>query len=204
MILLFAHGWGFDRSLWEPLAALLPEWEHAFDDRGYFGRPATPHVDGPCWAITHSLGTMRVLRDPPAGLVGVVAINGFSRFAVSEAGPGVPRRVIARMLSAFQVDPARVLATFRAECGVDGDFPPIDATLLRQDLMVLRDGNATPPAVPMLSLEGARDQLLTADTRAAQFPRADVRRLVHPDGGHLLPIEAPEWCAQAIRAALPA
>jgi pimeloyl-[acyl-carrier protein] methyl ester esterase len=23
--LLFAHGWGFDRHFWEPLAALLPE-----------------------------------------------------------------------------------------------------------------------------------------------------------------------------------
>jgi len=28
VILLFAHGWGFDRSVWEPLAAQLPEWEH--------------------------------------------------------------------------------------------------------------------------------------------------------------------------------
>ncbi|MFD2580449.1 hypothetical protein ACFSTD_21440 [Novosphingobium colocasiae] len=36
MNLLFLHGWGFDRHLWDALRPLLPQGEHAVDDRGYF------------------------------------------------------------------------------------------------------------------------------------------------------------------------
>ncbi|MFD2580450.1 hypothetical protein ACFSTD_21445 [Novosphingobium colocasiae] len=104
-------------------------------------------------------------------MTGVVAINGFSRFARSEAGPGVPRRVIAQMLAGFDADPARVLRQFRAGCGVTDAIPPIDAAMLRDDLVMLRDGTAPTPTVPVLSLEGGRDHLLDPDTRAAQFPR---------------------------------
>lgn len=204
MILYFAHGWGFDRHVWEPLAALLPEWRHVFDDRGYFGEPAAPVVEEPCWAITHSLGTMRVLASPPPRLAGIVAINGFSRFAASEAGPGVARRVIARMLAAFDADARAVVAAFRADCGVTGDVPSLDAALLRDDLLALRDATAPSPTVPLLSLEGARDHLLHADARAVQFPGAVVTRRIHPEAGHLLPIEQPAWCAEAIKAAVPA
>lgn len=200
MKLLFLHGWGFDRHIWGPLRAHLPEWDHAADDRGYFGAPQNAGPSGPCLAVTYSMGTMRLLTAPPPGLAGIVAINGFSRFARGEAGPGVPRRVIAQMLCAFAVDPARVLATFRAGCGVTTAFPPIDAALLRDDLVMLRDETAPAATVPVLSLEGARDHLLDAATRDAQFPGARLERREQADGGHMLPLTHPQWCAQQISA----
>ena len=71
---------------------------------------------------------------------------------------------------------------------------------LHEDLVLLRDFNAPPAHVPVLSLEGARDHLLDPQTRDAQFPGAQLDRHEKAEGGHLLPREAPQWCADAIRA----
>jgi len=198
MKLLFLHGWGFDRHFWDALRPLLPEWEHVVDDRGYFGAPFTPQVEGPCLAVTHSFGTMCLLSAPPPGLAGIVAINGFLRFTAKGDRPGVPRRVVDLMMRQFERDPLPVLQTFREECGCGDPVGAFDADLLRADLEVLRDGEAPAPAVPVLSLEGAHDHLLHAATRDAAFSAAQITRRVHPEAGHLLPREAPQWCADAI------
>ena len=202
MKLLFAHGWGFDRHIWDPLRALLPEWEHVADDRGYFGDLQAPEVSGPCLAVTHSFGTMRVLMQPPPGLVGIVAINGFSRFSSRPGKPGVPLRVIDRMIRRFETDPAGVLGEFRRQIGCELPFfEPVPAPLMA-DLLALRDALAPAPRVPILAISGGSDPLLPADLRAAIFPRSDLRRLDVPNGGHLLPLTEPFLCAQAIRGTL--
>ena len=188
MKLLFAHGWGFDRHFWAPLAALLREWEHVFDDRGYFGAPEKVVPATPCLAIAHSFGTMRVLAEPPPGLVGLVAINGFERFT-GEAR--VPIRVVDRMLRRFASDPRAVLAEFRRTCGCDGPFGAIDPEPLHADLLRLRDEQAPPPAVPAAMLHGANDPILPAAMRSGTME--------HPAAGHLLPLEDPEFCARAVR-----
>lgn len=201
MKLLFAHGWGFDRQFWEPLAALLPQWAHVIDDRGYFGAPTTPPVEGPCVAVTHSFGTMRLLAAPPPGLAGIVAINGFERFTAVGGRAGVPLRVLDRMLRRFENEPREVLAEFRRTCGSTEPFGAIDAPLLHADLLRLRDAAPPPPRVPVLVLHGGRDPLLPAAMRETSFtaPGVDVRRLDHAEGGHLLPLEAPALCAAAVR-----
>lgn len=201
MKLLFAHGWGFDRHFWEPLAALLPQWAHAIDDRGYFGTPAALQIEGPCVAVTHSFGTMRVLAAPPPGLAGIVAINGFERFTAVAGRAGVPLRVLDRMLRRFGMEPHAVLAEFRRTCGSEEPFGEIDPALLQADLLRLRDAAPPPPRVPVLVLHGGRDPLLPAAMRETVFagPGLDVRRLDHAEGGHLLPLEAPALCAAAVR-----
>jgi len=197
--LLFAHGWGFDRTFWTPLADLLTDLPLEIDDRGYFGTPKTVVVGGPCLAITHSFGTMRVLAEPPANLVGVLAIDGFARFSASADYPGVPIRVLDRMLRRFGEDPRAVLADFRRQCGAEAAFGEIDAALLHGDLVRLRNEEASLPAVPIISLQGARDPLLPEAMRAQAFRNAAVRRIECETGGHLLPLEAPEFCAQTVR-----
>lgn len=201
MKLLFAHGWGFDRHFWDQLAALLPEWPHAIDDRGYFGAPHAPEVEGPCLAVTHSFGTMRLLADPPPGLLGLVAINGFERFTARPGKPGVPLRVVDRMLRRFDSNPGGVLTEFRRTCGCEEPFGEIDASPLRADLLRLRDARPSLPHVPVVALGGGRDPLLPAEMRAAVFTGCAVRRLEHEAGGHLLPLEDPGLCAQAVRGA---
>lgn len=201
MKLLFAHGWGFDRHFWGPLAALLPEWEHAIDDRGYFGAPYAPEIEGPCLAVTHSFGTMRVLSDPPRSLMALVAINGFERFTALPGKPGVAVRVVDRMLRRFDSDPRAVLAEFRKSCGSEDIFGDIDPEPLRTDLLRLRDAQAPSPRVPVAVLQGGQDPILPAEMRAAVFAGSDVHRIDHEAGGHLLPLENPELCAQAVRGA---
>jgi pimeloyl-[acyl-carrier protein] methyl ester esterase len=197
--LLFAHGWGFDRHFWTPLAALLPQWEHLIDDRGYFGAPSAAEVEGPCIAVTHSFGTMRVLAAPPPGLAGIVAINGFERFTALAGRPGIPLRVLDRMLRRFEIDPRGVLTEFLRTCGSEAAFEEIDAAPLHADLLRLRDAAPPLPRVPIVALQGGADPLLPPEMRAAAFAGATVSRIDHAAGGHLLPLEVPALCAAAVR-----
>lgn len=213
MKLLFLHGWGFDHAFWAPLTALLDEFERAVDDRGYFGKPIALQADGPCIAVTHSFGTMRLLDDPPPGLSGIVAINGFARFTAPDGPPphgqppdsetGVPVRIVERMARRFEQDAQAVLAAFHQQIGnpawrgaAQGG---IDVDLLRLDLLRLRDGQSPLPAVPVLSVQGGRDALLPAAMRATVFDGCTVHRIESETGGHVLPLEKPALCAQAVR-----
>lgn len=203
MKLLFAHGWGFDRHFWDKLSPLLSEWEQVRDDRGYFGEAIPPRELGeepePCIAVTHSFGTMRVLADPPRGLVGLVAINGFDRFTALPGRPGVPVRVVDLMLRQFDRDPRGVVEEFRRRVGCEEPFGGLDPEPLRTDLLRLRDAQPSLPDVPVLVLHGARDPLLPVTMREACFSGTPARRLQHETAGHLLPLEDPQLCAQAVR-----
>lgn len=204
MKLLFTHGWGFDRRFWEPLAALLRDWPHAIDDRGYFGAPREMRIEGPCMAVTHSFGSMRVLADPPPGLVGLVAINGFERFTALPGKPGVALRVVDRMLRRFGEDPRGVLAEFRRACGCHEPFDQIDVAPLHADLLRLRDAQPLLPSVPVVTLNSGQDPILPVEMRAATFAGCAVRRMEVEAGGHLLPLHDPRLCAQVVRGAMDA
>lgn len=206
MKLLFVHGWGFDAGFWRLLAAQLREWEQVIEDRGYFGAPTGPGalVEGPCIAVTHSLGTMRLLAAPPPGLAGLVAINGFARFTARPDKAGVPVRVVDRMIRRFAQSPASVLADFRRTCGCpegkQGAEPDtLDTALLQADLLRLRNGDSPPCPVPLLAIHGGRDPLLPPAMREEAFSREDAQHIDVPEGGHLLPLEDPALCAQAVR-----
>lgn len=201
MRLLFVHGWGFDAAFWAPLSRLLADLPQVIDDRGYFGEPRPALVDGPCLAVTHSFGTMRVLADPPADLFGLVAINGFERFSAAPGHAGVPVRVLDRMLRRFGEDPRTVLADFRRLCGANAEFGTIDTDVLHGDLIRLRDEYAPVPSIPVVSLQGARDPLLPEAMRAQALAAASPLSIAC-EGGHLLPIEAPKFCARVVREAI--
>jgi len=194
--LLLLHGWGFDASIWEPLRAVLPEFEAVIWDRGYFGAPAMSEVEGPVLAIGHSLGALLLAQTRPAHAIGLVAINGFDRFA----GPdGVPERVVARMRRRFAEAPAEVLADFRIRCGAETTTPPFDAEPLAADLALLAEADARAALrPPTLVLHGAEDPILPSSMRATVF--AGAVRETFPEAGHLLPLTHAGWCASRIRA----
>lgn len=205
LTLLFCHGWGFDGTVWDALASALPEFAQVRDDVGYFGASAQPAPPPPCIAVTHSFGTMRLLDAPPPGLVGLVAIAGFDRFTATDGFPGSPRRVVDRMISAVAQEPATVLTDFHALLGSLVPAGTPETERLQADLVTMRDGDLRPRAaaiaVPILSLQAARDPLLSLGVRETVFAAAPgVMRRTHPGAGHLLPVEEPEWCAEAIRA----
>lgn len=205
--LLFVHGWGFDASFWNPLRASLGHPAGAAADLGYFGAPSVPRLDGPVLVIAHSLGAMLALADPPAGCVGLVAVNGFDRFGAGPDFPGVPRRVIDRMLARLQTEPREVVAEFRRRCGSDAGFGLPRTEKLAEHLTLLRDGDARGRTaawgLPLLALEGEDDPLLSPELRARAFSASpQVDRHMCSGGGHALPLTRPDWCAGQVRSLL--
>ncbi|MCX7863855.1 MAG: alpha/beta hydrolase [Novosphingobium sp.] len=201
MKLLFVHGWGFDSSIWEKLACTFPD--HACWERGYFGASSEPVIAEPFLAVTHSFGTMRLLLSANRFCRGIVAINGFDRFSEAEGFPGVPLRVIDRMIRRFRIQPAAVLVAFRASCGAQTSFGQPDRERLEADLLTLREGDCRRQAalsgVPILSLQGGRDAILPAAMRQAVFAGAgNCERLTLEAAGHLLPLEDAGSCQKAI------
>lgn len=194
--LLFLHGWGFDASIWAPLRAAMPEFDAVMWDRGYFDTATAPEIDGPVLAIGHSLGALLLALGAPKLSIGLVAINGFDRFAGDEA---VPTRVIERMRKRFAEAPAEVLADFRTRCGANGAPKSFDTAALAADLTLLAEADARGvfPA-PTLALHGADDPILNSQMRGLVF--AGAVRETFPEAGHLLPLTHSGWCADRIRA----
>jgi pimeloyl-[acyl-carrier protein] methyl ester esterase len=190
-MLVFVHGWGFDRTIWDPLRRALAGRPGAAIDLGYFGEPMLAMPEGPVVAVGHSFGALWLLRNRPAELRGFVAVNGFDRFPLS-------RRIVDRMLARFSAQPLAVLTEFRRRCGADAPPDGIDAGRLAADLVLLRDEDeraaATALGCPILSLESEADPILDGPG----FSGAPVEQAVLAGHGHLLPLTAPDWCAARI------
>ena len=200
----FIHGWAMAPSIWTELTERLPELEASFADRGYFGGEGAPAPDEPALWITHSLGTMLALRDLPETCIGLVAINGFDRFASGDGIAGIAPRVLDRMLSRLEGEVEPIVREFHRSCGA-AEHPgePLREPL-RADLELLRNGDfrqiSTALTVPVLSLQGAEDPILPADMRARTLRKTpDFRAFEHASAGHLLPLQAPDWCAEQLR-----
>ena len=199
--LWFAHGWAYDASFWAPLRGpvrLAPGGRR----RRLFRRPRLPEVSGPVIAIGHSLGALRLLRQPPPGCAGLVCINGFARFGAGPDFPeGVAPRLLDRMLRQLVAQPQAVLRDFRARCGDDTPSGAPDMAALERGLLALRDedrraGLAALP-MPALALAGAEDPVVPPAMTGAALPGVALRW--HARGGHLLPRSDPQWCAGHIR-----
>lgn len=205
--LLFAHGWGYDASLWDGIRARLPDVPAACIERGYLGAaPARPIVPGSSIAVGHSAGMLDLLDDPPSGCVAIVSINGFTRFtAAPDFPPGLPRRVLDRMLVRLDADPDATLSAFRQRCGDGAPGPTgIRPEPLRDGLLSLRDGDlrlrAARLGLPILALAGAADPVVPSALTRGCFQEAWIRW--HGAPGHLLPLTAPDWCAARLRVLL--
>ncbi|NPD66517.1 alpha/beta hydrolase [Lichenicola cladoniae] len=195
---LFAHGWGSSASIWGPMRAALPEAQTAVIERGYFGAtPSWPTVPTGYIGVGHSAGTLDLLGDRPAGCIGLIAINGFSRFSQApDFASGVPMRVLDRMLLRLAADPVGTVTAFRVRCGTDGGFsgaPRPDR--LEQGLHALRDRDARAAAadLKLLALAGRLDPIVSPTMTVASFDRSTI--LWNEAAGHLLPLTHPDWCA---------
>ncbi len=210
--LVMVHGWGFEPGFWQGLRNALPELECGAVDLGYYGPPCGPAFppDRPLIAVGHSMGVLWLLKTRPFPWHGLISINGFPRFAEEEDfKPAVPLRVIERMIRRLAADPAGVVEEFRHRCGATGPLPdgPVPEALL-QGLSWLRDWDARqdengPNAEPILALSGGQDPILPEGMDEHCFDGfPDVRRARLEQGGHLLPVTDPDWCAARIRAFL--
>jgi pimeloyl-[acyl-carrier protein] methyl ester esterase len=201
---LFTHGWATDGSLWDGIRHAL----HIEDGRigssvrelGYFGAPFDPAPTGsPTIAVGHSLGFMQMLGEPPSGLVGLVAINGFTRFSAASDHPaGVPCRLLHRMLRRLEQDPDTLAREFRSRCGLTAGLPaPARLPALKQGLELLLHGDfrqALRQSPPVLALSGGQDEIAPPALSEACFGAIEW-----VEAGHLLPLTHPALCARALR-----
>ena len=137
--LLLAHGWGCDATIWDELRAALGEADTLVVERGYFGaRPDRPRPPPGTIAVGHSAGLLDLLADLPPGCAGVVAINGFTRFAHAADFPdGTPTRVLDRMARRLSNDPDGTVRAFRDRSGLPPPTRPARRDRLREGLDVL-------------------------------------------------------------------
>lgn len=210
--LLLAHGWALDRTLWDKvLVELGADADDALVlDAGYYGRPVGPGpIDGaPVLGVGQSLGALELLTLPPAPLAGLVAIDGFARFA---AGPdfaqGRPASVLKLMARRLNVEPGPLLAEFMAQAlaGFAPPSGPPDRQALGAGLERLRalDGRQAARRLPIWRLHASADPIAPPALADASFVEADVKTLqVREAADHLSPITAPKACAEMIREAL--
>jgi pimeloyl-[acyl-carrier protein] methyl ester esterase len=143
------------------------------------------------------------LAEPPAGLVGVVALDGFARFGKAPDFPeGVPGRELERMKARLGEG---VLAEFVQRAG--GELPqgePDAGRLVRGlDRLYILDGRAC--RLPVWRLHADEDPIASLAMADASFAGMNVaERQVRQSTDHLSPLTAPHACADLIRTALKA
>ena len=199
MIVLLIHGWGFDASFWKPLRGALEDIESVAWDLGFLGRPDySPLPQGrPVVAVGHSFGLLWLLHERPIDWRAVVSINGFPRFARGPDFPdGVPSRILSRMISRFGDSPAAVHREFMTRCGADGEcHGDLAVSALSAGLSGMAEWDERGKRVDLV-LAGRADPIAPVALTETAFAGQTIE---WHDGGHLLPLQAPEWCAQRLR-----
>jgi pimeloyl-[acyl-carrier protein] methyl ester esterase len=203
--LLFAHGWALDRTLWDKVLAALAEEAAAalVRDAGYYGRPADPLAAGPVLGVGQSLGALELLAEPPPGLAGVVALDGFARFGKAPDFPeGVAGRVLERMKARLG-DGALAEFVTRAGGELPAGEPQVERLIRGLDRLYTLDGRAC--ALPVWRLHADQDPIASLAMADASFAGMNVvERRVRQSTDHLSPLTAPHACADLIRTALEA
>jgi pimeloyl-[acyl-carrier protein] methyl ester esterase len=197
-IFLLVHGWGFDATFWTPLQNTL-EFDAIAWDLGFFGSPAQPPLPPgrPVVAVGHSFGMLWLLHHRPVAWRAVVSINGFSCFTRRESFvAGIAASSLSRMIYQCAETPLQGVTDFRMRCGISSPCPAApDRIRLVDGLQALVTWDERPTPV-QLALCGRTDPLIPSAMSEACFAEDCI---AWHEGGHLLPLEDPAWCAGHLR-----
>lgn len=207
MKLVFVHGWGFDASLWRDLCAALPDFETETVDLGFFGHPRDVKPNGEdVIAVGHSLGFLWLLHERPFDWRALISVAGIPRFTKApDYRFGVDSRLLEATAARFAADPSETLGDFLARCGARGQgHNGVDRARLAEGLSWLKDWDARDvlksETAPVLAVYSKDDAIVPKDLSEEIFARRpDTARAVAESGGHALPLNRPQWCAEHIR-----
>jgi pimeloyl-[acyl-carrier protein] methyl ester esterase len=204
--LCFIHGWGLEPGFWDALAPRLSDYPQVRVNLGFYGEPAALSQGTSTTRrvlVGHSLGFLHGLTTY-ADWSGWIAINSFPRFLALPPSPGCASLAMLRDLrQRLQADTRASLNGFYEYIGVLPPSGEPDQARLLNGLDELRDFDADPILgaldVPGLVLASDNDPLVPIATSEALGQRAkDGGMRVHPDAGHVAPLEDPDWCAEAV------
>lgn len=199
MHLVLVHGWGFHAGIWTDMLTHVPGVEATLIDLGFVEGGPQGAADWPAGtvAVGHSLGLLWLLRQGRGRFRAVVSVQGFDCFCCH-----IPSSRVASMQRGLKQDPGATLESFWQASGAPHFASPtaLNIARLAEGLDWLLDWDAgdirAELACPVLALAARDDVIVPPSMTAAIWPEANT--VWSPDGGHVLPVKHPEWCARHI------
>ena len=199
MRFVLVHGWGFHAGIFADLIGHLDGAETTLIDLGFVsgGPKAASEWPSDAIAIGHSLGLLWLLEQGSGRFRGLVSIQGFDCFCCHI----VPSR-IAALKRGLERDPGATLQAFWRSCGAAGFALPeaLNVGRLDEGLDWLMHWDARKAkqelACPVLALAARDDAVVPASMSEAIWE--DTGIIWSQDGGHVLPLRHPRWCARHV------
>lgn len=199
MHFVLVHGWGFHAGIWADLLRHLDGAGVTLIDLGFVSGGPKGETDWPkdAIAVGHSLGLLWLLKQGGNRFRALISIQGFDCFCCHIA----PSRVEA-LKRGLEREPGRTLQTLWRSCGAAGFALPeaLNVPGLREGLDWLMHWDAREAkdklACPVLALASRDDPIVPPAMSEAIWQE---RGLVwSQDGGHVLPLSHPRWCARHV------
>jgi pimeloyl-[acyl-carrier protein] methyl ester esterase len=199
MHFVLVHGWGFHAGLWSEVVNHLEGVEITLVDLGFIAGGPEGEQDWPSDAIAvgHSLGLLWLLARKNGQFRALVSVQGFDCFSCHVA----PSR-IAALKRGLDREPYPTMQAFWRSCGAPDFAPPeaLDVARLDEGLDWLMHWDAQKAkdelTCPVLALSSRDDPIVPAAMSEAIWRGAGL--IVSPDGGHVLPLKHPRWCAHHV------
>lgn len=198
MRLVLVHGWGFHGGIFADFIGHLEGAEVTLVDLGFVAGGPKGASEWPedAIAVGHSLGLLWLLERGRSRYRALVSIQGFDCFSCHVA----PSR-LAALKRGLEREPAGTLQAFWRSCGASGFALPeaLDVAKLDEGLDWLMTWDATKArkelACPVLAL-ASRDDVVVPPSMSEAIWGENI--IWSPDGGHVLPLKHPRWCARHV------
>jgi pimeloyl-[acyl-carrier protein] methyl ester esterase len=199
MHVVLVHGWGFHAGIWGDVVGHLGDAQVTLVDLGFVAGGPKGSMEWPedAVAVGHSTGVLWLLKQGEGRFKGLVSIQGFDRFC-----PHVPQSRVAALKRGLERDPGGTMQAFWRSCGAPGFALPeaLNVARLDEGLDWLMHWDAREAKemleCPMLALAARDDPIVpTAMTEAVW---RGTETVWSPDGGHVLPLRHPRWCARHV------
>ncbi len=198
MRFVLVHGWGFHAGIFADFISYLEGAEVTLVDLGFVagGPRAASQWPKDAIAVGHSLGLLWLLERGGGRFRALVSVQGFDCFCCHVA----PSR-LAALKRGLEREPGETLQAFWRSCGASGFALPeaLNVARLDQGLDWLMNWDARKArqdlACPVLAL-AARDDVIVPPSMSEAIWGESI--IWSPDGGHVLPLKHPDWCARHV------
>jgi pimeloyl-[acyl-carrier protein] methyl ester esterase len=199
MRFVLVHGWGFHAGIWTDFVGHLEGAEITLVDLGFVAGGPKGAVEWPedSIAVGHSLGLLWLLEQGGGRFRALVSIQGFDCFHCHVA----PSRVAA-LRRGLEGNASATLEGFWRSCGASGFALPQALNVERLDegldWLIRWDARKAKEALdcPFLVLASRDDPIVPPAMTEAIWQDADI--VWSPEGGHVLPLRRPRWCARHV------
>jgi pimeloyl-[acyl-carrier protein] methyl ester esterase len=198
MRFVLVHGWGFHAGIFADFIGHLQGAEVTLVDLGFVAGGPKGASEWPedAIAVGHSLGLLWLLERGRGRFRALVSVQGFDCFCCHVA----PSR-LAALKRGLEREPGGTVQAFWRSCGASGFALPEALNVARLDegldwLMTWDARNARRDLTcPVLALASRDDVIVPPSMSEAIWGENIIWSL---DGGHVLPLKHPRWCARHV------